>query len=327
MAALATKNPTLMDVANRLEPNGKTGRIAELLSQTNEILDDMTFIEGNHHTGTQAIVRIGLPQATWRKLYGGVPPNKSRTAKIMESCGSLEAYAEIDKALADINGNTEDFRLSEDQAFFEAMSQQFATALFYESEATKPEAITGFDPRFNSTAATNGENIILADSGASGSDQTSIWLVVWGPNTVHGIYPKGSKAGLQITPKSTATIEDVDGNGGRMEAYRTHYRWDVGLCVRDWRYVVRIANIDTSGLTSTGTTGTKLIDCMLQAVERVPNLKMGRPAFYCNRTVRTFLRRQLAEKLPEQMDSTTLKIAGVPVRRVDAILNTEAVVS
>ncbi len=34
-------------------------------------------------------------------------------------CGMLETYSEIDKALADLNGNTAAYRLSEDRAFLE----------------------------------------------------------------------------------------------------------------------------------------------------------------------------------------------------------------
>ncbi|WP_337238094.1 major capsid protein, partial [Salmonella enterica] len=74
----------------------------------------------------------------------------------------------------------------------------------------------------------------------------SIWLVVWGENTVHGIFPKGQKAGIQMEDKGQVTLKDV--NGGKYEGYRTHYKWDNGLALRDWRYVVRIANIDVSNL-------------------------------------------------------------------------------
>jgi hypothetical protein len=47
------------------------------------------------------------------QLNYGVASSKSRTAQVTDSCGMLEAYAEIDKALADLNGNSAAFRLSE----------------------------------------------------------------------------------------------------------------------------------------------------------------------------------------------------------------------
>ena len=247
MAALSVTNPTLADVAKRLDPDGKIDTIVEILNETNEILEDATMLEGNLPTGHRTTIRTGLPAPTWRKLYGGVQPTKSTTAQVTDNTGMLEAYAEVDKALADLNGNTAAFRLSEDRAHLEGMNQEYVDTLFFGDESTAPEEFTGLAPRYNSTSASNGENVI--SGGGSGSDNTSIWLIVWGPNTVHGIYPKGSVAGLTMTDKGQVTIEDVDGSGGRMEAYRTHYRWDCGLTVRDWRYAVRIANIDKSNLT------------------------------------------------------------------------------
>ena len=335
MATLSAINPTLLDVTKRLDPNGKIDTISELLAETNEIIEDMTFLDGNLPTGHRTTVRTGLPAPTWRKLYGGVQPAKSTTAQITDSCGMLEAYAEIDKALADLNGNAAAFRLSEDRAFIEGMNQEFANTLFYGNEGTNPEAFTGFAPRFNTkSGAINGENILLADATASGSDQTSIWLVVWGPNTVHGIYPKGSKAGLSMEDKGQVTVENIDGNNGRAEAYRTHYRWDLGLTVRDWRYVVRITNVDTSALTKNASAGADLIDKMTEALELIPSLSMGRPAFYCNRTVRSFLRRQIMNKVAGStltMDQVAGKhvtmFDGVPVRRCDRITSTESVIS
>lgn len=330
MSTLATTHPTLLDVTKRLDPNGKIDTIAEILNQTNEVLEDMVWLEGNLPTGHRTTIRTGLPAPTWRKLYGGVQPTKSTTVQVTDACGMLEAYAEVDKALADLNGNTGAFRLSEDRAHIEGMNQEFSSTLFYGNESSEPEAFTGFGARFNDQSAANGENIITSASTPDGSDNTSIYLVVWGPNTVHGIYPKGSKGGLNMEDKGQVTIENVDGNGGRMEAYRTHYRWDCGLSVRDWRYVVRI-NLDQEDLVKNAASGPDLVDLMTQAVELIPSLSMGRPAFYMNRTLRSFLRRQIANKVAAStltMETVAGKhvtmFDGIPVRRCDAITNTES---
>jgi hypothetical protein len=330
MSTLATTHPTLLDITKRLDPEGKIDTIAEILTQTNEVLDDMVWIEGNLPTGHRTTIRSGLPTPTWRKLYGGVQPTKSTTVQVTDTVGMLEAYAEVDQALADLNGNSAAFRLSEDRAHIEGMNQEFASTLFYGAEVNEPEAFTGFGPRFNAKSALNGENVLTSAANPDGNDNTSIYLVVWGPNTVHGIYPKGSKAGLDMQDKGQVTIENVDGNGGRMEAYRTHYRWDCGLSVRDWRYVVRI-NIDQEDLVKNASSGPDLIDLMTQAVELVPSLSMGRPAFYANRTVRSFLRRQIANKVAastltiEQVAGKHVTMFdGIPFRRCDAITNTEA---
>ncbi|MDY0242214.1 MAG: hypothetical protein RBR34_08555 [Rhodospirillaceae bacterium] len=330
MATLATTNPTLADYAKALDPNGNIAQVVEILNQVNEVLDDMTFIEGNLPTGHRTVIRSGLPEPTWRKLYGGVQPTKSTRIPVTDTCGMLEAYAEIDKALADLNGNTAAFRLSEDKAHIEGMSQEVAQTLFYGNEKTTPATFTGLAPRYNSLSAENADNIINA--AGAGSDNTSIWLLVWGPDTCHGIYPKGSQAGLRTKDMGEVTIEDVDGAGGRMQAYRTHYRWDMGLTVRDWRYVVRIANIDVSDL-STDTNAAKLINWMIQASERIPVLGRGRACWYVNRTIREKLRLGILSKTSSNLSWET--VAGkrvmtfddIPVRRTDALLNTESVVS
>lgn len=327
MATLAANNPTLLDVAKRTDPNGSIATIVELLAQTNDVLQDMTFIEGNLPTGNKTTVRTGLPTPTWRKLYGGVQPTKSTTAQVTDSCGMLEAYAEIDKALADLNGNTAAFRLSEDAAHIEGMSQEMASTLFYGNEGSEPEAFTGLAPRFNSKSASNSTNII--DAGGTGTDNTSIWLCVWGPQTGFGIYPKGSKAGLQMTDKGQVTIENVDGNGGRMEGYRTHYRHDMGLTIRDWRYFVRIPNIDVSDLDTVANTK-NLVNWMIQASERIPSFGKGRACWYVNRTIREKLRIGILEKTANNLSWETVEgkrvmtFDDIPVRRTDALLNNEA---
>ena len=328
MGTLSTTNPTLADLAARMTADGKIDpQIVEMLNETNEVLDDMTVIEANGFTEHKTTVRSGLPAGTWRKLNYGVQPEKSRTVPVKDSMGMLETYAEVDKAMADLNGNSAAWRLSEDRAFIEGMNQTMATTLFYGDSSADPEKFMGLAPRYNSLSAENAMNIV--DAGGTGSDNASIWLIVWGPNTCHTIFPKGSAAGLQSCDLGEHTLTDA--TGGRYQGYRTHYKWDIGAVLRDWRYVVRIANIDVSDLTKDGKTGADLIDLMTQALELVPNVGMGRPAFYMPRKLRSFLRRQITNKvaastltMEEIAGKKVVAFDGVPCRRTDALLLTEA---
>ena len=129
MAALAVTAATLSDWARRVDPDGKIAKIVEILNLTNPILEDMPFVMGNLPTGHRTTIRSGLPSVTWRLLNYGVQPSKSRTVQVTDTIGMLEAYAEVDKVLADLNGNTPAFRLSEDKAFIEAMNQEMASTL------------------------------------------------------------------------------------------------------------------------------------------------------------------------------------------------------
>ncbi len=332
MATLSATRPTLLDLARASDPDGKIAPVVEILNEVNEMLDDLVFTEGNLPTGHKTTVRTGIPDPTWRKIYGGVQPTKSTYAQITASCGMLEAYAEVDKALADLNGNTGAFRTSEDRAHIEGMSQEVQRAFFYESEATNPERITGLAPHYNSSTANNGDNVLKA--GGAGTDNASIWLIVWGENTITGITPKGSKTGLQIKDLGEVTAENIDGSNGRAQIYRTHYRWDVGLAVRDWRYAVRICNIDKSLLTKDVSTGADLTAFMDDAIERIPSLSAGRAAFYMNRTVKSYLTKQMKNAVKnstltmEQLQGKSVMMySGIPIRRVDQLAADEALVS
>ena len=333
MASIGSSVLTLTDWAKRQDPKGKTSAIAELLNQSNEVLDDMLWKEGNLATGERTVIRTGLPTTYWRMINQGVPSSKSTTVQVDENCGQLVAWAECDADLAKLSGDINGFRLSEAKAFVEAMSQEMASTLFYGS-AANPEEFVGFSNRFNSTTANNGENIISAGS-VSGADGTSIWLVGWGENTCHGVFPKGSKAGLDHEDLGIVTVETTAGvAGNRMRAYQDYFSWKAGLVVKDWRYVVRIPNIDTSALVADGAGSTvKLIEYMLKAIHRLPSLGGCKPVFYANRTVKQMLDIQAMNKANLLLNAGTeegkLKTTfrGIPIRTVDALVATESTVS
>ena len=341
MATLSTSNLTLADWAKRTDPDGRVPVIAELLSQSNEILEDCVFKEGNLPTGERVVIRTGLPTVYWRALNQGIPNSKSTTAQVDEACGMLEARSEVDKDLAMLNGNTAQFRLSEDTAFLEAMNQTMATTLFYGNPGTDPKQFLGLAPRYSAlTGSNNSQNVITA-GGSDSMSNTSVYLVIWGDNTVYCPFPKGSKAGLMHEDLGEQTVYNSDGT--RLQAYATRYQWKNGLVVKDWRYVVRICNIDTDDLIAqTGTQqasdATALIKLMSRALYRIPNMAMGRAAFYMNRTVHSGLaiaaldKSQYVLKVNEGLSQfgtpySWLSFQGVPLRRTDAIINTEAVVS
>jgi hypothetical protein len=328
-ATLSANALTLADWAKRLDPDGKVPDIVELLGQSNELLDDMIFREGNLPTGHRTTIRTGLPAVYWRMLNQGVTPSKSTTAQIDEQAGMLEAWSEVDKDLVLLNGNAAALRLSEAKAFLEAMNQEMASTLIYGNGGLAPEEFTGLAPRYSTiSGATNGENII--DAGGVGSDNTSVWLVAWGEDTVHGIFPKGSKAGLIHEDFGEVTVEVTAGvAGARMRAFQERYQWKNGLVVKDWRYVVRIANIDASDLS--GGSATDLVDHLEQADEIIPN-SLGKRVLYMNRRVSRYLRKQARTDVAaggglnfeNYQGKPVLMFGSTPIRKVDAILNTEA---
>jgi hypothetical protein len=326
MSTLSTGALTLTEYAKRLDPDDRIARIIELLTQNNQVLQEMPFMEGNLPTGHRTTVRTGLPSVYWRLINAGVPTSKSTTAQVDEQTGMLEAYSQVDRDLAELGGDINGFRLSEAKPYIEAMNQEMASTLFY-GAASAAEEFVGLTPRYSSLSAGNADNII--DAQGSGVDNASIWLISWNEETVTGIFPKGSKAGLFHEDLGLETVENAGGVAGNlMRAYRDHWQWKAGVAVRDWRYAVRICNIDVSDLA--GATPADLIWYMQDAEERI-NDDLGTRAFYMNRTLRRYLRKLAYTKVQAGGGITFENVGGkrvmffgeTPIRRVDALLNTE----
>ena len=340
---------TLADWGRRIGPDGSIDDIAETLSQCNEVFDDMLWREGNLPTGHKSTIRTGLPIGTWRAMYQGVPFTKSTTAQVVDGTGMLEAYSRIDRKLAELEGDIAEFRRSEDNAALEGLSQQMATTIWYGNSAINQTQFTGFSPRFNTVCASTAQNAAnVLDGGGTGSSNASLWIIGWGERTAFGIFPKGSKAGLLFEDKGNIR-PGFDSNGYEFEAYTSWFRWEGGLVVKDWRYVVRIANLDTTtsagGLAST--TPPDLFAYLSKAMVHMPTLTKKtsgitktdapdevapplNPVIYCNRTVRQYMDIQairdknvlLRVEDYDGMPITTFR--GIPIKINDALLNTEA---
>jgi hypothetical protein len=338
---------SLLDWSRRVGPDGSIDDIAELLSQCNEVFKDMLWRESNLPTGHKCTVRTGLPSGTWRSLYGGIAPTKSTTAQITDGVGSLEGLSQIDVDLAQLDGDVGGTRMSEDNAFLEGMSQQMATTIFYGNSSTSPTQFTGFAPRFNTvttSTAANARNVLNA--GGTASANASIWLIGWGDETCFGIFPKGSKAGLVFEDRGDINFA-YDANNNPFRVYTSWFQWKAGLVVKDWRYVTRIANIDTTTIGLQGVTPPDLFALMSKSVVRLPTMSKRvsgitetdapdepapgiAPAFYCNRSVREYLDIQAIRDKnvlltpKEYAGEPVVEFRGVPIRVVDALTNTEA---
>lgn len=334
MATVGTRNLTLADVARRKDPSGKIAKIVELLSETNEMMEDMVVKEANDGTNNKTTVRTGIPSGTWRKLYGGIVSTKSETAQVIDSCGMLEALPKIDADLIDKSTDPNGALLSEHMAHIEGLSQDVSSTFWYGDTAVNPERFMGLSPRYDEYRRAAQSKLYsdynVIHGGGSGADNASIWLVTWGDNACHGIYPQGSVAGLksdnlgkQLTPAGDSPV-----TAGDYMAYITHYKWDIGITVRDWRSIGRIANIDVSVLEG----GTRaLISKMVELSERVRG--PGRRVWYMPERIRTQLRLEILGTSNVNLVFDTVEgkkvmmFDGIPVRVSDALLLAESLLS
>lgn len=342
MAVLGSGVDTLVDVLKQLAPDGSQLDTAEVLTEHTEILQDMTWMEGNLITGHRDSVRTSLPEPSFRAINEGVPVTKGGTTPIEETCALLEDFSQCDRELAVLSGNVERYRLKQAKPHQIGFAHKLARTVFYGNAGADPKSFTGLAPRFNTldeNVSATAANVI--DAGGAGSALRSIFLVGWSEDTVTGLYPKNTKGGLMHEDATSVTQGDpgdgypagmalLDANGNQYMGYKDHWMWRCGLMVKDWRYVVRIANIDPTALTIDASTGPNLQNLMIQALEQIEGTEGVRLAFYMPRTIRSYLRQQLVEKknaflsLSEQGKAATLMFDEVPLRRTDALNVNEA---
>jgi hypothetical protein len=331
MATLGANYPTLLEVSKEFGVNGEPLAVAEMLTQHNEALDDIPWIEANSTGGHRLSINTGLPEAVYRKLNAGILPSKGTTADVTESMGSLTSLGKVDKLLADLSGNTSVYRLRKNKRHMEAMNQKFMQTLFYGDTASSPEQFLGLAPRYSDIGAGSPDNSRqIIDAGGTGTDNMSIWLVKWGPGGVQGIYPKGSSAGLVHRDYGEELCLAPDGVG-ELPMYRDWFEWNGGIALEDWRNIVRIANIDSSDLTKNAATGADLIDLMVQASELIDGAgDDSRLVWYVPGRVRSFLRRQMLNKSNVYVTAGEISgrrvtmFDGNPLRKIDRLLQTEA---
>jgi hypothetical protein len=331
MSTLGASYPTLLEVSKLFGVDGKPLAIADMLSQHNELLDDIPWFEANDRSGHRVGVETGLPEAVYRKLNGGILPSKGTSTDVIEAMASLTSLGKVDKLLADLSGNVDVFRLRKNLRHMEAMRQKFLATLFYGDSTINPEQFLGLAGRFydiGAGAPVSSRQII--DAGGTGTDNMSIWLVKWGPGGVYGIYPKGSRVGLVHDDYGVELCTAPDGTG-ELPMYRDWFVWNHGIAVEDWRNVVRIANIDSSDLTKNAASGADLIDLMVQAEELIDGEgDDSRLVWYVPGRIRSFLRRQMLNKSNVYLTNETIAgrrvtaFNGKPLRKVDRLLQTEA---
>jgi hypothetical protein len=324
-------NPTLADWGKETS-DGVVMKMIDMYSTVNEMLIDMVVVESNTTVGEKAVIEDGIPEVAWRQLNQGVVPSTDASHPILFTPGIMEGYGQVDEELVNMYEDKAGYRVRKNRKFIEAMSQEGGSKLIYGDQKVNPEQITGL-AAFYSDATTAASKANIIKGGGSGVKNTSMYLVVWGEEKIAGFFPKGTKAGIQHEDKG---LQKVTQTGNKiLYMWEDQYKWRLGLAVYDWRYACRMCNIDIDALLTTGKTtdtSANLLDMMIESLNTVHDLN-GRAAFYCNRTVKTALDKKALNKATATLTIDTLengkpitKFLGYPIRRVDALLNSEGTV-
>ena len=331
MVTQATRNLTFQDFQNRMDPDGSIADIVEILQQQNPLLRDAVFKEANGKDYNQTTIRSSLPEGTWNRYNRRIRPTKSSTSVIIDTVSDLEAYSEINKKLIDREPDKRIARYNEDAAFLEGLMQQATRTALYGNDNTNPDEFLGFMNRFNRVSSSINSNNVI-DAGGTGSDNTSILGVVWDDNVCCMIKsknePTDSSGVIQMRDLGEDSSETAE---GRVQVYLTHFLVNLGLTIKDWRGVFRIANIDVSALQSDASSGTNLVNRISSLCSRLNARFFGkRKAIYMNQTVYDALlnqRTNFENVLNMQKDVFGYEVEharGIPIRVVDQIVDTEA---
>lgn len=333
MSALGSRLLTLADVAKSKDK--QIGKVAEVLVKKNPMLNDIPYMQMNEGTIHKEDIRSGLPAVYYRKANQAIPASKTTTEERTFGSAHFESKSQIDAKVAARGGQDRVpyNRWNQAQGHLQAHAQEHASLVIYGSPADDPQKSPGLMDVYSSLSGDAGNQVI--DAGGSGSDNASILLVAWGELSVFGVYPAGSKAGLQRTDRGLVQIQATDtaGNPGSFWGYEEDFEIDHGLVVKDYRQGARIANIDISDLQAG--TGVDLIEAMVKAMYKLDSLENGQPVFYMNRTLMAFLDLQSKTAVGagggltymNYQGQPILSFRGVPIRVSDALLNTEAAVA
>lgn len=342
---MATSTPGVMtysEWALRQDPNGGTSELVNLLSQNNPMLSDMLAREcqsGNAYEFTQV---VKLPVPVRRSYNQGVTPTQGAVAKQVQTAIEYADTVQIDNSLARLNGNLAALRYEEVQLHMQALGQLVASDLFYSNNLADPTSFTGL-ANIYSTVSTSTSQIAnnVIDGGGTGSTNSSMWLIGWGPKQIHTIFPNGMPAGLQHMDQGLQNAYDTDGK--KYLAWQDWLSWNIGLAIHDWRYGVRTANIDVTLFG--GASAANLIGALTAMAQKPPVIPAGagpvqtsdspdvvmpsRNAIYVNRTVYLALDLQAQNKtnvllqMREWEGHVILAYRGIPIQPSDALVNTE----
>lgn len=331
MATVGANALTLNDYKKRMAPGGYIDEIIEVLAQSNPILDDMTWMEGNLLTGNKTTLRSALPTPGIRYINAGITPDKSSTKQIVDTSVILESRSEVDTELLALAPDKEAFRRSEDKGFIEAFGQKVAEMVMYGNTEVSPDTFNGLDIRHRimgvNTVTAQGYTTIDA-GGTTASSMTSAFLVEWGDRATTGIYPREATAGLVHEDLGRRTVYDAAGKP--FEAMVSLFKWKCGLTCRDFRGAGAVRNILPSLLT-TGTAAQKLgiMGSILKAHDRMRHPE--RCVLYVSTELYTALKIYLMDKTNSYVTRETLenginilRVDGMKVVRLDCMINTES---
>lgn len=318
--------------AARMTANQEIIDVAEVLNETNQVIQDAHVERANEMTSHLVSRRTALPTVTWVKVGNGWTATTGLVQQARETIGQMKSRYQCPQDVMRYQPNPGKYRQQQERPHMESMAQEFANTLFYggidptgPTLASVPEEFDGLSTRLT-TLSTTTTTYVANNGDSAASDDTSMWFIQWGPGRVYLVYPRNTgTAGITKEDKGLQLV--AGDNSQNLWAYITEFAWDVGLAVEDGRCVKRLANISS-------TSGDAFTLNEDRIIETLNDFEGTAPIdIYCNKTIFTQLQILAKDKAnvhwgPEDpFGRPQLMFLDSRLRRCDAIRNDEASLS
>jgi len=335
---IGNKGLTLRDFAAGEKADGSFDHdIIDMVTEDNNILDDITFIEADDGSTLRSTIRNGIPHGTWTTYYKGIAPNKSGKTQVRDVCGRIATRIAVDRNLYNDSPHAAETLLDEAQTHIDGLREDVIDCLFYgniNKEARKFNGLYNFYDAYGAEATPSSSFAHYVVNGATTTPSTSnmlrsIWLVGWGRKSITGFYPKDAKQ-VGLVRGALEDSFDFDAAGNKYPTKEQEISWTLGLAVRDFRYGGRIANVERSIMGEYATPG-KYVELIEDLIARVKRGGVNQ-AFYMEPNVWRHLRKLFGritrsnaityEQVTQEKAPT---LYGIPVRLCDALDTDEEV--
>jgi len=341
MATIGNSFRGIIDHYASTDRNGNVIPAIEALHRLNPLMMDAHVIPCNDGSGHISRIRTGLGPVAWGQLYQGIIQAKGTSMQVRDTTGFVERLATIDTRYLEKVKNPAAERADEANVALEAIAQDVQVNFFYADTATTPERFKGVAARYASIANGGAAATQIIDGGGTGSANTSIWMIGWGPSGTSLLYPEGTSAGIKREDKGVQRVYDELNRP--YFAKEEYFRQDIGVKVSDWRQNVRIANIDIAAVRA----GTVDIFSLLRRgyykmqtrrdtlIDNTDGVPTGiKPVIYMNRDLLEALDALSTNSgaadnrirlMPEEIAGKEIKgYREMPIRETDALINAEA---
>lgn len=339
---------TFTDIVNNYSSTDAGAKFvlpARVLDRMTPLIKMLPMKASNNIMSNIAVRTDSLPVASTRLWNQGIQPTSSKNTPLNDPIMMFEDYSEVDKDLWEIQNSPNEWRSDQDLNHIQALFQLMESTLFYGSIATNAGQFNGLATRFNNLESyPNGDQSWqpnVWNGGLASGNATSAWIIEFSPDSLYGIYPPNTPAGLSVRDLGEVTKETSASTGAGpslnylYQVLRTMLRWYMGIQIADERSVQRIANINPTALASSNFDE----NIFIEAKNWLPNAGEGPgTVILVNRALKTQIDiRAVSQKInaytnfnsneTDVFGRSVTKFQNIPIYVAEKILSTEAVVS